>query len=410
MSGRVYACLLATAICWTVPASAQAEKITLETALRRAEKHPNIAVAKSTTSMARGAQRQAGTWLFNPELSAAVGPRFGGSSTMLDFEVGVSQTIELGGKRRYRRGVATHRLRATTARLQRVRQLVRLRVRRAYALAVVAKQAVEVATAGERVAISLKRMATERMAQGAGNQLEINLAAAELGSARRTRLAAQQAYRKARFELASAVGVPATQSLEPHSGSVTAAKLSAREDALVKRALQNRPDLAASEAQRQAASAGVRLARALARPDLAIGVNYAREEGAQQVLVGVSISIPLWNRNRGGRSLAKAQLRRATVQQRYMRLEIERGVRLAYRRYRSANSAVQSLVKDGIGNLTKNLDLSREAFNRGKLSMIQLNLLRRRFVDARLAYLGALKERVAARFALEQAIGGGLGR
>lgn len=406
MIGRKTACVAVTAML-TIAAThtGHAERLSLSQALQRAENHPEILLATEAVAAAKGRQTQASTIAHNPELSGGLGPRFAGGDTLLDFEVGVTQTLELGDKRGHRTALATGELQAARARLLRARQLVRLRVRRAFLAAVAASAVVRAIRDAETIAVALKATADERLARGAGTQLEVNLAAAGVGRAKRQRLAAEQRYLAARSELSAAVGVEAHVELEPDGELGLPPVVAQPVGVLIEQAIASRADLMAAKQDRDAAATGVELADSLAVPDLSIGATYAHEEEADQWMVVLSIDIPLWNRSRGERARARAQLRQSAIVVSYARMEIEREVRTAYQRYRDTREAVVAFKDEAVGTLQSNLDLAREAFEKGKLSMLDFNLLRREFVDVQLAYLDAVLDLIDAHSDLERAVG-----
>ena len=87
---------------------------------------------------------------------------------------------------------------------------------------------------------------------------------------------------------------------------------------------------------------------------------------------------------------------------------IEREARAAYAAYENARQAAEGFDREVVERLSENIDLARESFRAGKISLLEFNLLRRELVETRLSYLDAVVELVEARFALELAVGGGL--
>ncbi len=388
--------------------AADAETITLREALKLADSHPQLQLANAGVEGAEGRRSQAGTINYNPEFSGGVGPRLGGSETVLDFEVGLSQTLELGGKRHHRLKTASALLRAAKLREGRTRQLVALRIRYSFAVAAVAKRVLKTTQEAEDVAIEVKDTSDERLARGAGNLLEVNLAAAGVGRARRRRLEAQQSLINAEYELSSAVGMKTSVRLEA-AGETDIARPSVPPlEALVERAFEHRSDLAAMKAEHTAAAASVRLASSLATPNLSLGASYAHEEGTDQVLATLSIELPLWNRNKGGRAAARADRTKARVAVDYFERELRRQVHRAEANYQATRQTVEAFDQDTVGKLSTTLDLTRESFERGKISMLEFNLLRTEFVAVRLAYWESVQEEIQARFELERAVGGAL--
>ncbi len=282
-----------------------------------------------------------------------------------------------------------------------------LRVRRTYVLAAIAGQRLTAAREAEAIAVDLKSFADQRLELGAGTRLEVNVASAARGRAIAERLAAQQAVRTSRAELAAAVGDPAAPELAPAAEVVFAAPVFSEEE-FIRRALANRGDLTAAAAEIRAAEAELSLARALAVPDLAARVGTAREgiDRKRSMSVGASVSVPILNRNQGGRAVAQAQLERARVAEAALRQAVERDARVAFTRYQAARETQQAYDRDVVGKLADNLALAWESFRAGKIGLLEFNTVRRDLVETRRAFLEALIEVVEARAAADAAAGG----
>ncbi|MBI5547135.1 MAG: TolC family protein [Deltaproteobacteria bacterium] len=398
-------------VCLAGAAPARAEKITLDEALKRAAKdNPDLQAAGAEVEVSAGVLLGARKLPYNPELDARLGPAFGGGQTLFEYEVGLSQTLELGGQRKRRTAAAEARRGAADARERWARYLTALRVRRAYFLALVTRARLETTRDAETVAAELKAAAVERISLGAGTQLEVNVGTAAVGRAQAERMAAERRYREARAELASIIGAAPDADLEPEGQVPRFETPALTEEEYVERALK-REDVAALGLERDATQADLALAEALAVPDLSLGVTYGRDavDSTNAVLLGLSMPIPIFNRNQGGQAAARGALRRTTILADVGRREAEREARTAFRNYSLARDAVSGFDRDVIEKLGENLGLARESFRAGKIGLLEFNVVRRDLVDTRLAYLDALAQLVDAWFALEAAAGGSVG-
>ena len=391
--------------------SARAERLTLGEALLRAERHnPDLQVAGADVEISEGDLLGARKLPYNPEIDARLGPAFGGGQTFFEYEIGLSQTFELGGKRGDRITGADARRGAADARLRWTRTLTTLRVRRAFFLAIVARSRLETARDAEAVGAELKAAAVDRLSLGSGTQLEVNVGTAAVGRAQAERMAAARRYREARVELAAALGAPPEADLEPDGRIPSFGTPSSNENSFVVRAL-GREDLAALGLERDAAQADLALADALAVPDVSLGVVYGHDaiDDTSAVLASLSIPIPLLNRNQGGRAAARGFLGRTTILADAGRRQAERDARAAFRNYTLARDAVLGFDRDVVEKLGDNLALARESFRAGKIGLLEFNVVRRDLVDTRIAYLEALAQLIDAWFTLEVAGGGAVG-
>jgi outer membrane protein, heavy metal efflux system len=402
--------VLAGLLAGTAPAAA--ETITVEEALRRAEDgNPEIKELAVDLQAARGGLLGARVIPFNPEVGVRAGPTFGDGQAPLGYELSLSQTVELGGKRGRRADAAEARVSGAELRLESARRQLAARVRRVYYLATVARSRVGATREAEEVAEDLKSAAGDRSRLGAGTLLEQNVASSVLGRAHRDRLAAEHRYREAFTELATVTGSAATAQPEPTDAPLPGFEPPAvGEDEFVVRALARRGDVAATGRERVAAEADAALAGAQAVPDVTLGAAYGRApiERSTSLLFGIAIPIPIFNRNQGGRAVASAALAKTQIAETTAVREAERQARAAFRSYGLAVDAVRGFDRDVVEKLKENLDLARESVRAGKIGLLLFNSVRRDLVDTRLAYLDSLSELVEARAALELAAGGSL--
>jgi len=383
-------------------------RVSIEEALERALRlHPELALSEADVRIAEGESLRARTPPYNPEVSADFGRTTGDGRRGSDFDASVEQVIELGGKRGKRVSAASARLEAARSRRALSRSLLVLGVRRAYVLALIAGQRLTAAREAEAIAAELKSFADQRLELGAGTLLEVNVASAARGRAVAERLAADQAVRASRAALAASVGDPAVPELAPGAEVAFAAPVLS-EDEFIRRALANRGDLAAAAAEVRAAEAELSLARALAVPDVAARVGTARQglDRERSTSVGVSVSVPILNRNQGGRAVAQALLDRTRFAETLLRQTVERDARVAFTRYRAAREAQEAYDRDVVDKLADNLALAWESFRSGKIGLLEFNAVRRDLVDTRRAFLEALIEVVEARAAADAAAGG----
>lgn len=387
-------------------ARAQARSITIEEAVSLAlARHPGVRASEADIAIARGELVAARTLAFNPSITGSIGPATSVDTSLTQFQFGISQPLELGGKRAWRRRSADYHVEAAQARRDRQRALVAWNARRTFLLALIGGERAATAAEADSVGQALRAAATDRLALGAGTQLELNVAAAAHARDRRLRLDAERQLASALFELGAAVGAGAGDMLVPQGAVPRYEAGLTTADSLVSMALRQRTDFAATRAQRNAAESSVRLARALIWPDPAIGVSTGREEDFRVTQFTVSIPFPLWNRSRGEVAVAAASLDRARITEDSAQRALEFEVRDAHQALARAIASREAFDTEVIERLTENLVLADESFRAGKISLFAFNTIRRDFVDARLAYLDALAETVERRYALALAVG-----
>ena len=315
---------------WADPAPA------FEQLLTQALTAPAAAEADANLAAAEGRLAQAGVRP-NPELGLEVenilgrGPFQGvdGAETTLT----VSQDLELWGRRGARVGVAQSEREAARWRRDASRLQVAAALAVAYAEAeaaqrryALAEEALELAVADARAALILVEEGREPLLRGIQGESEAAAARAALDEVR--------AERDAAFaELTALAGgqTPLT--------SVESSLLDRSPTASVGQAADASAVLALV-AERDAAQGRVRVETARGRPDVraSVGVRRFEAEDATALTAGVSLQLPLFDRNRGGVSAAEAEVRAAEARLRGARLDADADWRAAAARRDAAAS------------------------------------------------------------------------
>ncbi|PTL81604.1 TolC family protein [Vitiosangium sp. GDMCC 1.1324] len=370
------------------------------------ERSPRLISAQADAAAAQARLQGASLLLqTNPELQGAVGPRLKNGASSLELGLGVSQRLEVFGQRGARKEAAEAQLAAGQARLEALRVELAAKVREAFARTLAADLELRLADEGRTLAEQSLKAAEERQAAGAASLIEVNTARVELGRAARERALAAQRQVVALAELRLLLGLEPSDELTLQGGlrPVTAAPLSA--DALLERALAQRPDAKAARSELEAARAEAKLAAREALPSPRLGASYGLEEGAQIIQGTLGIELPLFNRNQAARGVSAARVVQAQASLEATERLVRSEVGLALARYRAASAAVEVFSEEVLAALQQNLALVNEAYRAGKVDFLQLLLIRRDALDARRGSIEALEELSAADAQLKRAVG-----
>jgi outer membrane protein TolC len=339
--------------------------------------HPSLAVARAQWRVAEAGVATAGA---RPNPTFSVTPQYVANAAMGTPSWVVTSAldwpIETAGKRG-RRIERAEQL-ASSARLSldgaawKVRATLRARL-----LDFVAARARALTLARERDAQhEVVALLEERVQAGAAAVAEVAPARlAELQTAADLAEAERQ-QREARVRLATAVGVPvrALEGLDvalPLEGD--APDLDRVAGALRREALVSRPDVLAALAEYGATQSALQLEIARQYPDVRIGPGYEYDQGLNKwAVIGVSVELPVLNRNAG--PIAEAEARR-----------IEAAARFA---------VLQATVIDEIDRALANRDASRDALRR---SEAVLAAERERVRSTRRAFEAGAADRLALR-------------
>ncbi|MEX2465433.1 MAG: TolC family protein, partial [Gemmatimonadota bacterium] len=124
--------------------------------------------------------------------------------------------------------------------------------------------------------------------------------------------------------------------------------------------------------------------------------------------LGLSVSLPLFDRNQGLRARRDAELRASSLRHEGALLRVEADVRDALQRYRTAAEELSIYETSVLEPATRNQDLLETAYAEGKLDLEALLLLRNQLLDAELGYWAAWARHREAWAALRSATGANL--
>lgn len=394
-------------------AGAPGAPLGLEEAAERARVNDaEVRAAAAEVRAARG--RLAGASAFlgaNPELSGELGSRDAGADGReLDYEVGLSQRLELGGRRGAERDSARAALAAAEARLAdaEARATAALRVKLGGAAAAGLRLAL--AEEGLQLAERAAAGAERRFAAGDAARVEVSGARLERGRAARAALEAAQELASARAELELLLGVepgalPAIAfDLEAGAqGPERAVEPAAAAGAAA--ALARRRDVAAARLEVEAAAAGERAARRawVTAPEL--GVAWGREEDARLLRGTLSFELPVFARGQAERAEASARAALARGELAAVERRAAQELRLAAGRLEAARRAVATFDAATMAALGEELAAATRAYEAGRIDLARWLFLRREALEARRERIGALEALNAAEAELARVSG-----
>ena len=396
--------VIVIAVAWLLPTVAVHAETTpaFPELLAEAAGAPTPMASAAALDAARARQAQARAWN-NPELGFTVenfggpGPNQGGEQTQTTLSVG--QTFELGAKRQARMAAAGADVTAAEARgnLSRTDYAARLAI--SYAEAEAASRRVALVSDALAAAETDARATSLLVEAGKEAPLRSLQASAEADRSR-AELAAAKAGETAAFaRLTALAGAP-----RPFD-RIAVSLLDA--PAL---ATPAQPDstatLAAAAAERDAAGARLRAARASAFPDVKVSAGVRRYDQTDRsaFVAGVSVPLPLFNRNSGGIAEAQAELHSAEARLRQAQFDAEADRRVAEAQSESARArmvAAQSAERAA----TEAYRLARTGYDAGRLPLLELTSARRALAEARGRTLDAQLDRVKAEAELARLAG-----
>jgi len=361
----------------------------------------DLALAGHEVDATAAAVRQAGL-LPNPELSALVEDTRRDSRTVT---LQLNQPLELGGKRAARVDAAERAHDVAAADLITRRTELRADVTAAFFDLLVAQERARLAAESADLAQRATTAAARRVAAGkvspveetkarvaeAAVKVESTQAASELRAARR-RLAAFWGNAAPRFDAAVApVGVP----VEPRAYGELAMQL------------ETAPALARAGLEIERRRALVEVERARRVPDLTVSLGVKRDEslGRDQAILGVSVPLPLFDRNQGNLAEALKRQDLARDERAALRIRLERDVADAWERLDSARGEAAALQDEVLPGARQSLDAATKGFELGKFGFLDVLDAQRTLFQARAQHLRALAAAYRARADLDRILG-----
>ena len=157
------------------------------------------------------------------------------------------------------------------------------------------------------------------------------------------------------------------------------------------------PTVRVAEAERSAAESRIAVERTRSRPDVSASVGLRRYEAEDVTALtfGLSLPLPLFDRNRGNIEAAQADFRAADARLMTARQEAQADRAAAQARLRASVSRVNA-ADAGVTSAEEAYRLSRIGFEAGRISQLELRATRTALVNARTAAVDARLARVRA--------------
>jgi len=401
-------------------AQATADDLTVDALIERAlARHPDLEAARLDVEAARGRVRQAGLRP-NPMLDLGGQKALGPDNNIM---VGVTLPLDLNGRKEGRVGLAERELEVKRAQLADRERKLRgdLRLKAAEVLA--ARRNLRTI----RDLVETNHRAVEivgaRVREGAVPSLDLNVQLVEAN-----RLEASETLLASRVEiltlqLETLAGMPADSAINV-VGDLAAIAALPEQSAALQTATNERPDLALVRAEVAAAAARVRKEEAEGRWDASVNVGYQRQQmgfgvmgitdsgGTREVAdtfhffgAGVTITLPVRNRNQGSIAAARAEARAVDRRRELVELTIRQEVQSAYAQYASARRGVD-LYERGVRDVARrNYDTIRRAYELGRGSLLDVIGEQRRYLEIEAGYTDTLKQLYEAAAEIERATG-----
>ena len=357
------------------------------------EQHPKLISALEAVRAADGRAWQAGRPP-NPNIGTGSGQWAGSQSQYNTF---ISQDFLPGGKLKI--DAAAGRVEADQMRLAQIRATfdVLTSVRRHFYATLAAQRRIEQLRELRRVAAKSAEIGRALLKAGEGARPDILILEVE---ASKVDIAYQNALTSlvaSRRQLATAVGNP-DLAIGLVIGDLGVPfpeldQLSVQTDVT-----ENNAELARADAEVRRTSLLVERAIVEPKPKINVmgGYQYQAEPLHNQAIFQFMMSVPLWDRNRGGIDAARANHLRAHADFEQTRLTLTDQATDALNRYRVASAQVRSYETELLPRTKESLELTQQLYEKGQADFLDVLAIQRTLQEVNINYIDALESRAAA--------------
>ena len=337
--------------------------------------------------------------------------------------IGLTVPLDLNGRKEGRVGVAERELQMKRAQVRDRERRLAADVRMKAGEMLATRRGLAVTDDLLSVNRDALRLVQDRVRQGATPALEENLMLVEVN-----RLDATRQMLASRVEIAS-LQLKALAGMAPDAvlvlrGDLASAIPPLPADEAARQALASRPDLDVARADVAMGAAKIRKERAEGRWDASVNVGYQRQDfgfdlngvtntGATRPIqdvfhyfgAGVSIVLPVRNRNQGNIAAAAAEAQAAERRLQFAELTVRQEVAAALAQYEAARRSFD-IYERGVRDVaTRNLSVVRQTYALGRGSLLDVIAEQRRYIDIENGYTDALRQVYDARVEIDRVTG-----
>lgn len=365
--------------------------------------NPELNFYRAEIAAAKGERRTAGT-LANPEVSATLGNKHvSGFGDGVAWSVSAQQPIEWSGRIPLRKAIANHQIKLAELGLAQFKATL---VARARSLAVTLFAAQEKAAATREVADrfqSLGEVLVQRDPAGLTPTLETRIIEATELTLHRRASEAATAEQAAVLELNQLRGQPWTQKTKVQRPALSLPP-APDVDSLFAAALTNNFELQMRRAELEQQGFKVSLAKNERTPSFSVGPYLSQERTGDretQIGLGVTVPLPLWNRNKGSIEAAEARQQQAATSMLVTQRQIERQVAEKAMRYQAKLTEMGKWRPDSIEKFQEAATLADRHYRLGAVPISTYVELQKQYLEAVEALLDTKTEALAAAQQLE---------
>lgn len=388
---------------------AEGEPLTLATALSRAmAQNPELHAFELRLKELEGSRltaNQAPAYEAELEVENALGSGDLRGADQAEYTLSLSSIIELGGKRQARRGAANSRYDLVTAEREAETLDLLGQVTRHYLATLALQEKLKLAAQSIDLSELTLNTVKRRAAQGASPDAEVLRAQAALTQNQIAQSALQVEYEKRKVVLASTWGETRVdfQWLQGNLYQFEPSEPSQSFDLLYQQASAS-PAIQIYASEKRLREAEVQLARSQAKSDIRwrIGARHFEETGDIGLVAGVSVPLFAGRRHRGEVQTATAARDEVKYREKSALLQLHSLLFDAYHTRQHNIDAAERIRSTVLPDLSKALELTRQAYERGRYSYQEWVAAQRELLSAREALIDTAASALLSQALIEQ--------
>ncbi len=354
----------------------------------------------------------------NLEIEQSTG-RLVGSPGDRELSVGVSVPLDVYGQRNRRIDLAKAEITIKEAEVAAQQRELAGQVFETYAEALAMLREVQVLEELLDLDGRTVQFVQIRVNEGDTAPLELNLLQTEVERLRSRRQLTEGKLQAAITKLKFYAGLPYEQTLKltEDISVATFPLLPTSIETSVAVGLKNRPEIRLAELDEQLASAGLRLIRSQSRPDISATARYTQGRAGlddprgeffqrdRSLTFGISIGLPVFNRNQGAKAEAAIAIRQAQERRAFSEQIVKIEITTAFQRIESARRALLTLETAVLPRSRENIETIQKVYEIGELKITDLIAEQRRLLEANRDLTETMTERYRAQADLFIALG-----
>ena len=385
-----------------------ASSITLDEAIQLALEHyPPLQADRLEVLSAQAGIRQA-RLVPNPDLSIEMDQIGRGPKSAFNADEkfwGVSQQIEIGGKRTRRIALAKDGKNAAESELAAITLTVVQDVSTRFYDLLAKQRRLELSDSLLSTAEQFYATVSQRQQAGKVSEVEARRARILLSGAQVQHQEARRMVNSAQIALQSMWG-EAVRPIDKAKGSLDQVVSIPPLDWMMSR-LDEHPDLRTLRIKGQEAQSRHALEQSKAIPDLELnfGVRRYRDLGSEGITVGVRIALPFFDRNQGAIARSSMEVAQSAIWLESAKLQMMSQIRVGYSDVIAAQSEAEFLGESAIADAMANLEAIVIGYEDGKYDLLSVLDAQRVLFEISDLHINALEQFHTRRLHIERLIG-----